>query len=342
VSENLLPLEDWIPRLPKVELHLHLEGSLGLETLLELGRRNRADATELARWAADLARRNFHFGNFQAFLDAYKFVGGFLESPEDYALIAERLVESLAKQKVRYAEVMLSAGMPLRKKQSLEAVFEAAAQAAAGAGAKFGVRVNWIFDAIRHFGVEPAREVLRVAARYRDSGVVAFGIGGDEGRGPADLFVDLYREARDLGLHTTAHAGETAGPESVRAAVELLRAERIGHGLAAARDPAVLALLRERGVALEVCLTSNVATGALAEVSEHPLPLFLREGVRVTLNSDDPGLFGTTVQQEYVLAARTFNLSREQLAGFIENAIAAAFLGESEKAELRNALQVAL
>ena len=226
--------------------------------------------------------------------------------------------------------------------QGLEAVFEAVARGAADVGAQRGVRINWIFDAVRHFGVEPAREVLQVAARYLDKGVVAFGIGGDEVRGPAELFVDLYREARDLGLHTTAHAGETAGPQSVRAAVELLGAERIGHGLAAAQDPAVLALLRERGVPLEVSLTSNVATGALAQVSDHPLPRFLDEGVCVTLNSDDPGLFGTTLEQEFRLAAETFGLSREQLEGFTANAIHAAFLAEAEKSELRKALQAAL
>jgi len=201
--------------------------------------------------------------------------------------------------------------------------------------------VNWIFDAIRHFGVEPAHEVLRIAARYRERGVVAFGIGGDERRGPANLFVDLYREARDRGLHTTAHAGETMGPESVRAAVELLGAERIGHGLRAAEDRAVLALVRDRGVPLEVCLTSNVATGAIAEASDHPLPAILREGVRVTLNSDDPGLFGTSLEREFRLAARTFDFSREQLAGFVENAIAAAFLAEREKSELRMGLESA-
>ena len=336
-----MPLEDWIAQLPKVELHLHLEGSLGPRTLIELGRRNRADPTELARWAADLERRNFRFGNFQAFVEAYKFVAGLLDSPADYALAGKRLVETLAAENVRYAEVTLSAGMVLWKKQSLEAAFEAAAQAAADAGAKLGVHVNWIFDAIRHFGVEPAHEVLRMAARYRERGVVAFGIGGDERRGPADLFVDLYREARDRGLHTTAHAGETMGPESVRAAVELLGAERIGHGLRAAEDRAVLALVRDRGVPLEVCLSSNVATGAIAEASDHPLPAILREGVRVTLNSDDPGLFGTSLEREFRLAARTFDFSREQLAGFVENAIAAAFLAEREKSELRMGLESA-
>jgi aminodeoxyfutalosine deaminase len=330
--------EEFIARLPKVELHVHLEGSLSPETFRELCRSHGTGESQVVAWLEDIRRRKFRYGNFQEFIDAYKFVARHLDSPADYAFAAERLVEDLARQNVLYAEVMFSAGVLLWKDQRIAPVFEAAAHAAAEACAARGIRINWIFDAVRHFGAEPAREVLRVASRYRDSGVVAFGIGGDERRGPAELFGDLYREARDLGLHTTAHAGETAGPESVRASVELLGAERIGHGLAAAQDPAVLALLRERGVPLEVCLTSNVATGALAEVSEHPLPQFLGEGVRVTLNSDDPGLFGTTLEQEFMLAARTFGLSREQLTAFTENAIDAAFLAEQEKAQLRKAL----
>jgi aminodeoxyfutalosine deaminase len=334
VLEDSSSLEEFIARLPKVELHLHLEGSLSPETLRDLCRSHGTGEAEVDTWLEERRRRKFRYGNFQEFIDAYKFIARHLETPADYAFAAERLAEDLARQNVHYAELMLSSGVLLWKEQRIEPAFEAAAQAAA----RCGVRIQWIFDAVRHFGAEPAREVLRVAARYRHQGVVAFGIGGDERRGPAELFVDLYREARDLGLHTTAHAGETVGPESVRAAVELLGAERIGHGLTAAGDPAVLALLRDRGVPLEVCPTSNVATGVLAEVADHPLPLFLRKGVRVTLNSDDPGLFGTTLEQEYLLAARTFGLSCEQLAGFTRNAIDAAFLTEREKAELREAL----
>lgn len=341
MPEDSASLEGFIARLPKVELHVHLEGSLSPETLRELCRTHGTGRPEVDAWLAERHRRKFRYGNFQEFIDAYKFVARRLDTPADYAFAAARLVEDLARQNVRYAEVMLSSGVLLWKEQRIEPIYEAAACAAAESSAKRGIQVNWIFDAVRHFGAEPARKVLDVAARYRDHGVVAFGIGGDERRGPAEQFVDLYREARDRGLHTTAHAGETVGPESVRASVELLGAERIGHGLTAGEDPAVLTLLRERAVPLEICLTSNVATGALAEISEHPLPWFLGEGVRVTLNSDDPGLFGTTLEKEFLLAARTFGLSREQLTAFTRTAIEAAFLGEPEKAELRKALQAA-
>jgi adenosine deaminase len=173
--------------------------------------------------------------------------------------------------------------------------------------------------------------VLACAHRFQGKGVVAFGIGGDEQRGPAELFTEVYREARDLGLHVTAHAGESAGPESIRAAVELLGAERIGHGLTAARDPSVMALLRERRIPLEVCPTSNVCTGLVPSFRDHPLPRFLEAGLVVTLNSDDPGLFGTSLENEYESAAANFELTPEQLARLSENAIRASFLAEEEK-----------
>jgi adenosine deaminase/aminodeoxyfutalosine deaminase len=245
-----------------------------------------------------------------------------------------RLIEGLANQNVKYAEVIFAAGVVLWKKQPLEAIFEAAASAARAAQRVFGVRVQWIFDAIRHFGVEHTREVLHWAERLRPQGVVALGIGGDETRGPAELFTEVFREARDMGLHVVAHAGEACGPESVRNAVELLGAERIGHGLTAARDPAVLALLRDRRIPLEACPTSNVATGVLARIEDHPLPRFLEAGLVVTLNTDDPAMFGTDLVNEYLLVARTFGLRREQILDLGQNAIRAAFLSEEEKLDL--------
>jgi adenosine deaminase/aminodeoxyfutalosine deaminase len=235
-----------------------------------------------------------------------------------------RLIEGLANQNVKYAEIIFAAGVVLWKKQPLEPIFEAAASAARAAQEVLGVRVQWIFDAIRHFGVEHTREVLHWAERFRPLGVVALGIGGDEARGPAELFIDVFKEAREMSLHVVAHAGEVCGPESVRQSVEALGAERIGHGLTAARDPAVLALLRDRRIPLEVCLTSNVATGVLGRIEDHPLPQFL----------DDPAMFGTDLVNEYLLAARTFGLTREQILQLGQNAIRAAFLSEEEKLNL--------
>lgn len=327
-------LESFLARLPKVELHLHLEGAVRPETLRELSRRKGWPRRKIGEWVSRRRQQHYRYGSFQNFLKAFGTITLLLETPEDYALATTRLMEWLRAQNVKYAEVILSAGVVLWKRQSLAAVFEASAEAARTAGARLGMRINWIFDAIRHFGTAHVRKVMRAAARHRSQGVVGFGIGGDEARGPAELFTGIYREARELGLHLTAHAGEAAGPESVRQAIELLGVERIGHGLAAARDPGVMALLRERAVPLELCPTSNVATGVLARLEDHPLPQFLAAGLVVTLNSDDPAMFGTSLEDEYLNAARTFGLSREVLTQLARNAARAAFLPEPEKALL--------
>jgi adenosine deaminase len=240
---------------------------------------------------------------------------------------------------VKYAEIIFAAGVVLWKKQRVDEVFESLAAAAEEAQARTGVRVKWIFDATRQFGIDHAREVMHWAGRYRSQGVVAFGIGGDEAAGPAKLFPDIFREARDLGLHVVAHAGEACGPESIRDAVEMLGAERIGHGLTAIRDPGVMTLLRERRIPMEVCPSSNVSTGLIARFEDHPMPKLLEAGLMVTLNSDDPAMFGTSLQEEFEQAARCFDLSRETLTVLSRNAVDAAFLSEDEKQKLRDQLK---
>jgi len=328
-------LASFITHLPKVELHLHLEGAVRPETLLELSDHKGGLRQKVEDWIRARRAQHYCYGSFQEFLLAFGVVTRLLEHPEDYALATTRLIEWLAAQNVRYAEIIFAAGVVLWKKQSVEATFEAVAAAAGEAESRTGVRVQWIFDAVRHFGLDRVREVMRWAARFRARGVVAFGLGGDEEKGPPRLFPDIFREARDQGLHGVAHAGEACGPESIRDAVELLGVERIGHGLTVLRDPAVAALLREREIPLEVCPTSNVATGLIARFEDHPLPKFLEAGLTVTLNSDDPGMFGTSLHQEFLESARCFSLSRETLTTLCLNAVQASFLNEDEKQKLR-------
>jgi aminodeoxyfutalosine deaminase len=341
VSDTPASLNSFIARLPKVELHLHLEGSIRPVTLEEIGRRKSWLKQKIGDWVGERERESYRYGSFQKFLMSFALVTLLLEAPEDYALATTRLIDWLADENVKYAEVTLSAGVILWKKQPIDAVFEAVARATAEGERHRGVRLRWIFDAVRQFGAERALEVLEWAGRFRSLGVVAFGIGGDEARGPAALFTDVYRQARDLGLHVTAHAGETVGPESIRAAVELLGAERIGHGLTILGDPGVVRLLSERGVPLEVCPTSNVATGLLARFEDHPLPKLLEAGLVVTLNSDDPAMFGTSLERELELAAGAFALSPQQIVELSRNAIHAAFLPEDEKAGLERKLDAA-
>ena len=316
----------FIRRLPKVELHVHLEGSLRPSTLRQLAARYKRKTAELEIWIRAREQSKYRYGNFQGFIGAFKFSSGLLEEPQDYGFAALRLFEELASQQVRYAEVTLSAGVVLWRKQPLEDVFEAVVQATRKAENRWGIRAQWIFDAVRQFGAESAREVLGWARRFQNRGVVGFGIGGDERQGPAEIFVDLYREARECGLRRTAHAGETAGPESILQAVNLLGAERIGHGLAAAADEEVMAWLAERQVPLEVCITSNVSTGVLEKFGSHPFRQLLQAGVRLTLNSDDPGLFDTSLQREMELAAAHFSLSKDEVVQLCRNSIQFCFL----------------
>ena len=334
MTETTSSLKSFIAHLPKVELHLHLEGSVRPETLRELSGNKSWLRREVGNWISDRRRDSYRYGNFDNFLKAFGVLALLLNTPEDYALATTRLAEELRRQNVRYAEVTLAVGVLLWKKQPVEAVFDAVAAAATAAEARLGIRLQWIFDAVRHFGTDHAREVLGWAIRFRSRRVVAFGIGGDEARGPAELFADVYREAREAGLHLTAHAGEAAGPESIRQAVELLGAERIGHGLTAIQDSGLMALLRDRRIPLEVCPTSNLATGLIARFEDHPLPRFIESGLVVTLNSDDPAMFGTSLEEEFVRAARAFSLSREQIVRLAENAIRCSFLPDDEKEPL--------
>ncbi|MGH9327081.1 MAG: adenosine deaminase [Terriglobia bacterium] len=334
MSEIFSPLESFIHRLPKAELHLHLEGSIEPETLRELTRIKGRLQQEAESCIRDQESCRFRYGSHQEFLRRFKLVSLLLESPDDYALATSKLAERLAQQNVRYAEVTLSAGVILWKKQPLGEIFKAILEATRDSEARLPLRIQWIFDAVRQFGAEHAREVLQETRPFLNGDVVAFGIGGDERAGPPEIFEGVYREARELGLRLTAHAGETAGPESIRKSVEILSAERIGHGLTAARDQKLMELLRERGIALEVCLTSNVSTGLISEPGNHPLRSFVESGVTVTLNSDDPAMFGTSLERELLIAAMTFSLSHAELRGICRNAIQVAFIAGGDKQRL--------
>jgi adenosine deaminase/aminodeoxyfutalosine deaminase len=189
----------------------------------------------------------------------------------------------------------------------------------------------WLFDAVRQFGAEAARPVVGKAVQFRDHNVVGFGIGGDERRGPPELFREVYDYAREQGFRLTAHAGETTGPESISGALDALGAERIGHAFTARQDPELLARLVEQQVPLEICLSSNLRTGCCTQLSDHPLKTYLDAGALLTLNSDDPAMFGTSLAREYHLAEKLFRLSEPQLRALAANSFRASFLPPAEK-----------
>lgn len=248
-------------------------------------------------------------GSFEQFLQGYIWLTKRLQKPEHYAIATRHLLERLAAQEVRYAEITLSAGVVLWKQQDLAAVYDAIWKESQ----RSRVKTFWILDAVRHFGADPAGPVVDFAITRRNDGVVAFGIGGDEARGPAAWFRELFHRARDGGLRLVCHAGETCGPESIWAALEI-GAERIGHGTTAVQDTALLARLRELDVPLEVCISSNVCTGLVPSADRHPVGKAYAAGVPITLNTDDPAFFHTTLSREYELAENLFGLPVKELA----------------------------
>jgi adenosine deaminase/aminodeoxyfutalosine deaminase len=291
------------------ELHLHLEGTVDRETVIMLD-------PSLTR---DDVNRIWGFTDFAGFLECFKFVARRLRGPADYALITRRMMEQLSKQGISYAEVTLGAGVVQWLGFSFDSVWRAIRAAQLEAQKQWPVEVWWNLDAIRQLGADHVMEIAKLTARYVDDGVVSFGVGGDEVRGPASEFREAYQYAKDAGLRLTAHAGETAGPDSVRDALNI-GAERIGHGIRAAEDPDLLRRLREERIPLEVCITSNVKTGAVSSLEDHPVRRLVDAGVIVTLNSDDPGMFGSDLATEFRLAEQIFGLSTAQLAQIRQNA----------------------
>jgi aminodeoxyfutalosine deaminase len=293
-------LSETIASLAKAELHLHLEGSIQPSTVCAVAAGHGIEVTEQE------VRRRYAYQNFLDFLETFKWVTSFLREPNDYAIVTRDLAEYLLSQRVVYAEITISIGVMLLRKQSAEANFDAILAAAKPFESR-GLRINWIFDAVRQFGGEAAMRVVDAAEQCASKSIVAFGIGGDELSVPTKEFRPVYERAAALGLHRLMHAGEVGGPEKIREAVEVLGVERIGHGIAAINDPALMDLLADRRIPLELCPQSNIRTGALAlqlrrdeaSIQEHPLPALFRHGIPIVLSTDDPAMFHTTLAQEY-------------------------------------------
>lgn len=311
--------------LPKAELHLHLEGSIEPPTLLALKQRHGMTAASL-----EDIEKLYSYTDFNGFLLSFKDVTEHLRTPEDYELITYRLMERLKAENVPHAEVFVSVGVCLWRNQDFPAIFEGLERGRGRGERDFGVSLLWIFDAVRNFGPEKAQPVVDLAIRYRDRNVVAFGIGGDELQGPAELFKDAYARAADHGLHLTAHAGENAGPESIWGALNL-KVERIGHGLTAEQDPELVEELARRQIPIEICVTSNLRTGCCKDPTRHPVRRYFEEGIMVTLSSDDPAMFGTSLSREYQVVQETFGFSDDHMRELARNSFEASFLDGERK-----------
>jgi adenosine deaminase/aminodeoxyfutalosine deaminase len=330
-----IDIPEWLRHLPKAELHLHLEGTIVPETLLELSQRHDAEPLTL-----EAIRELYVYKDFLGFMDAFKAVSSRLKGPDDYELITYNMIRDLAAQGVVHAEVYISFGIIYYwKNTEVEPFVEAIERARVKAEAEFGTTVYWLIDAVRHFGAEEARKVFRKAAELRAiyPSIVGIGIGGDEARGSADLFKESYAEAKAAGLRLTAHAGETGGPvngpASIWAALNI-GAERIGHALAAQHDSDLMRVLAEKQVPLELNVTSNVRTGCCATLEEHPLRRYFEEGLMITINSDDPPMFGSNLLEEYILVQKLFEFSLEQMRELAANSVEASFLPPERKLRL--------
>ena len=314
-----------IAGLPKAELHVHLEGSLQPRTVVKIAAQNGVVVTE------EEVERRYAYCNFVEFIDTFKWVTSFLRKPADYAIIVRDFAEALIAQRVVYAEVTLSIGVMQLRGQDPQANFDAILEVAEQFESR-GLRLRWVWDAVRQFGVEAAMAVAEAAGRCRSDKIVAFGIGGDERSVPARDFRAVYGRAADLGMHRLIHAGEVGGPEDIRQSIEFLSVERIGHGIAAIRDPALMDLLAEKKIPLEICPSSNICTGALsallgtesATITEHPLPKLFRHGIPIVLSTDDPTMFHTTLTGEYENAWK-MGLDKTELERLVEMSFTHAF-----------------
>jgi aminodeoxyfutalosine deaminase len=325
-------IQEFIRRLPKAELHLHLEGTILPATLVELSARHDSKPMSLAE-AEDLYR----FSDFTGFIESFKSVTRRLTEPEDYELAAWHMMEHLAEQGVVHAEVFISVGVIYMWRNHdaacFEPIFEGLERARERAARELGLSVYWIFDAVRHFTVDEAERVFLKAAEMRAQypSIIGIGLGGDERRAGSEPFRALYARAHAAGLRLTNHAGETTGPEAIREALAI-GSERIGHALSAYKDFYLLEELKERNLPLELNLTSNVRTGVCTCCAEHPLRHYFDHGLLVTLNSDDPAFFESDLAHEYLVAHTEQRFTREELRQLAANSIHASFLPEPEKA----------
>ncbi|KUN35184.1 adenosine deaminase [Streptomyces longwoodensis] len=326
-------LHAFIAGLPKAELHVHHVGSASPRIVSELAARHPdskvpTDPEALADY--------FTFTDFAHFIDVYLSVVDLIRTPEDVRLLTYEVARELHRQQVRYAELTITPYSSVRRGIDERAFMDAIEDARKAAEKEFGTVLRWCFDIPGEAGLESAEVTARLATddRVRPEGLVSFGLGGPEIGVPRPQFKPYFDRAIAAGLHSVPHAGETTGPETVWDALTHLRAERIGHGTSSARDEKLLAHLAERRIALEVCPTSNIATRAVRSLDEHPIREFVRAGVPVTINSDDPPMFGTDLNNEYAVAARLLDLDERGLAGLAKAGVEASFLDAPGKARI--------
>jgi len=323
--------------MPKVELHVHLEGSIRPETLLDLAARN---GVRLPARSGEELREWYAFESFDHFIEVYVAAAGCIRTPDDVERITADFLAGQAEQNVLHSEVTYTAstqrmlsGMPLDDQLA------AINRAREAAHREHGVTMSLTIDYPRNLDPDEFVGVAEWAVENMSRGITALGLGGPEAGYPSERFRRAFEVAREAGLPSVPHAGETGGPESIRGALRDLNAVRIGHGVRCLEDPDLVAELRERRIPLEVCPTSNVCLKVVPSFQAHPLPRLLDEGLYVTLNSDDPPMFGTTLTDEYLKSANAFGLGAAEVEDLVLKAAEAALLAETEKKDLVDRVQ---
>ena len=332
LEPETLQLKAFIAGLPKVELHVHHVGSALPQAVAELAARH-AGSTNVPT-DPELLAEFFEFRDFAHFIEIYIAVADLVRDPEDVRILTYEVARELARQNVRYAELTATPFSHTSRGMAPEAYCEALEDARRAAARELGIQLVWCFDIPGEAGLPAAEDTLRISLEQRPEGLIAFGLGGPEIGVPRPQFKPYFDAARAAGLRSVPHAGETTGPETIWDAIRELGAERIGHGTSAMRDPKLVEYLAEHQIPLEVCPTSNLRTRAVPSLAEHPLPAMVEAGLFVTINSDDPPMFGTTLENEYLIAAQLLDLDAAGVAKLAKRGVEASFLPEPEKAKL--------
>jgi aminodeoxyfutalosine deaminase len=325
-------LTAFIAGLPKAELHVHHVGSASPRIVAELAARHEGDSPVPADPAA--LADFFAFRDFAHFIEIYLSVVDLVRDDEDVRMLTYEVARELARGQVRYAELTVTPYSHVKRGIPAPAFCAAIEDARVAAARDLGVDLRWCFDIPGEAGLPAAEETLRIALEERPDGLISFGLGGPEIGVPRPQFKPYFDKARAAGLHSVPHAGETTGPETIWDALRELGAERIGHGISAVQDPELVAYLAAHGIPLEISPTSNLRTRAVPSIEEHPLPALVAAGVTVTINSDDPPMFGTTIEQEYAVAARLLGLDTAGVAELARAGVRASFLPAAGKSAL--------
>lgn len=315
--------------IPKIENHLHLEGAIPLESLWTLIQKYGGDKSVSN---VDQLKEKFKYQDFNHFLDIWLWKNRYIREYEDFTFLSDSVFKDLAKQKIKYAEIFISPS-EYRNTMEVQKIIEAISKSING---NTDIRVNLIVDVVRNLGPENAMRTLYEINEVKDLGIIGIGLGGQEKEYPPELFTDVFEKARGFGFRTTAHAGEAAGPQSIWGAIKHLKVDRIGHGTRAFEDPELLKYLADNKIPVELCPLSNLRTKVINSIEEHPVRIFIDLGIPVSINTDDPKMFGNSLSEEYQLLKDSFYFSDYDIKEMIVNSIRTTWLNENEKSSLIN------